>query len=439
MIDLRIKKEIFNAAYLPQLYNYDTRINVYYGGAGSGKSVFVFQKMILKALKFNNRRFLVVRKVQNTLRDSCFSLVKEILSEWHLYEECEINKTELTITLPNKSCFIFKGLEDEERIKSINDISDIVIEEATEIEPKQFTQLKLRLRSRQKYQQIHLMFNPISKVNWVYNKWFNEESETYSRKDTMVLKTTYEDNKFLPANFIEGLKDMERTEPAYYRIYALGEFANLDKRIYTNWHTERIDKDSILYTEDIHTGFLRVRKGCKCVFGLDFGFTNDETAFTCSIVDEPKRKIYVYDGFYEKGMLNEAIYEKICKMGHRKEIITADSASPKDITALKNMGLYRIRPAIKGQDSILHGINTLREYEIIVDESLTWIVDELQDYTWLKDKATGEYINKPNGRTKDHALDSLRYAVTTDLIEQGKELKTLPYSRLFNRYDEDYF
>ena len=87
---LKISKKIFNEAYLPQLTNYDTRYNVYYGGAGSGKSHFVFQKLVFKGLKFSNRKILVVRKVGNTLRDSCFAMVKTILSDWHISQKSRI-------------------------------------------------------------------------------------------------------------------------------------------------------------------------------------------------------------------------------------------------------------------------------------------------------------------------------------------------------------
>ena len=119
----KISKKMFNKTYLPELDNYNTRFNVFYGGAGSGKSVFVFQKMILKYLKYEKRKCLVIRKTQNSLKDSCFTLIKTILSDWHLYDQCKINKTDLTIELPNGSNFIFKGLDDAERIKSIAGMS----------------------------------------------------------------------------------------------------------------------------------------------------------------------------------------------------------------------------------------------------------------------------------------------------------------------------
>lgn len=398
----KISKKCFNEVYLSQLENYNSRFNVFYGGAGSGKSHFVFQKLILKYLKYGNRKCLVVRKVSNTLRDSCFALVKSILSDWQLYEQCKINKTDLTVELPNGSHFIFKGMDDPEKIKSIANIDDIVVEECTEVDEFDFDQLSLRLRSRNPYNQVHCMFNPVSKENWVYKRWF-KEGANYNKDNTVILHTTYKNNKFLPKEYIEDLLDMERTNPAYFRIYARGEFATLDKLIYTNWKEEVFDFREI----------LRTVKDSKAIFSLDFGFTNDPTAFVCSILDEINKKIWIFDGFEQKGLLNDEIAKKIIEMGYRKEVITCDSAEPKSIEELKRNGLDRVRGATKGKDSIINGINLLQQYEIIILPSLTWIIEEFKNYTWKKGK-DGEYINVPIDKY-NHSLDSLRYGITTEI------------------------
>lgn len=414
----KISKKCFNDVYLSQLENYNSRFNVFFGGAGSGKSHFVFAKMVFKYLKYPNRKCLVVRKVSNTLRDSCFALVKSILSDWQLYEQCKVNKTDLTIELPNGSHFIFKGMDDPEKIKSIANIDDIVVEECTEIDEFDFDQLSLRLRSRNPYNQVHCMFNPVSKENWVYKRWF-KEGATYNKENTVILHTTYKDNKFLPKEYIDNLLDMERTNPAYYRIYALGEFATLDKLIYTNWDVKEFDYREI----------LRTVKGSKAIFSLDFGFTNDPTAFVCSILDEINKKIWIFDGFEEKGLLNDEIAKKIIEMGYRKEVITCDSAEPKSIEELKRNGLDRVRGAVKGKDSIINGINLLQQYEIIISPSLTWIIEEFRNYTWKKGK-DGEYINVPIDKY-NHSLDSLRYGVTTEIGVKKVTLSFFDRSALF--------
>ncbi len=414
----KISKKCFNDVYLPQLQNYDSRFNVFFGGAGSGKSHFVFAKMMFKYLKYPNRKCLVVRKVSNTLRDSCFALVKSILSDWQLYEQCKINKTDLTIELPNGSHFIFKGMDDPEKIKSIANIDDIVVEECTEIDEFDFDQLSLRLRSRNLYNQVHCMFNPVSKENWVYKRWF-KEGAAYNKDNTVILHTTYKDNKFLPKEYIDNLLEMERTNPAYYRIYALGEFATLDKLIYTNWRVETFD----------YLKILKEVKGSKALFSLDFGYTNDPTAFVCSVLDEINKKLWIYNGFEEKGLLNDEIANKIIEMGYRKEVITCDSAEPKSIEELKRNGLDRVRGATKGKDSIINGINLLQQYEIVILPSLTWIIEEFKNYTWRKGK-DGEYINVPIDKY-NHSLDSLRYGVTTEIGTKKITLSFLDRSALF--------
>lgn len=376
---------------------------MYYGGAGSGKSVFVFQKLVLKYLKFEGRKCLVVRKVQATLKDSCFSLVKSILSDWHIHEQCKVNKTDLTIELPNGSLFLFKGLDDPERIKSIDGIDDIVVEECTEIDDFSFDQLCLRLRSPKPYNQVHVMFNPVSKSNWVYSRWFDENSDKYNADDAVVLKTTYKDNKFLPKSYIDNLLTMKKTNPVYFRIYALGEFATLGKLIYTNW---RVDDFS-------YRQILRNNTNAKAIFNLDFGYTNDPTAFGAEILDEVNKKIWVFEEFQEKGLLNDEIAKKIIDLGYRKEVITCDSAEPKSIEELRRNGLSRVRPSLKGKDSIINGINVLQQYEIIVHTSCTYIQEELKNYTWKKDK-DGVYVNTPIDKY-NHGLDSLRYGVTTEI------------------------
>lgn len=398
-MNFKISKKCFNAAYLPQLNNYSKRFNVYYGGAGSGKSHFVVQKMIYKYLKYPGRKCLVVRKVSSTLRESIFALFKSVIGDWQLYDQCKVNKTDMTIELPNGSLFIFKGIDDPEKIKSIANIDDIIVEECTEIDDFDFDQLSLRLRSRKEFNQIHVMFNPVSKSNWVYKRWFKDG---YNKENTVVLHTTYKDNKFLPDDYVNNLMEMKKSNPVYFRIYALGEFATLDKLIYTNWREENFDYREI----------LRKNKNSKAIFSLDFGFTNDPTAFVCSIIDQVNKKLWIFDEFQEKGLLNNEIAQKIIDLGFRKEVIVCDSAEPKSIEELRRNGLARVKGAVKGRDSIINGIQLIQQYEIIVNSKCTEIIEELKNYTWVKDKRTGEYINKPIDKY-NHGLDALRYGVSS--------------------------
>lgn len=397
-IKISVSKSIFNDVYLPYLTDYKKRFEVYYGGAGSGKSVFITQKLVYKYLRYSNRKCLVVRKVNNTLRDSVFALFKSILSNWGLYDLCKINKTDLTIELENGSHFIFKGMDDPEKIKSIADIDDIWIEESTELDDFDFDQLCLRLRSRNPYNQVFCSFNPVSKVNWVYRRWFADDA--IINENTRVLKTTYINNKFLPQSYIDNLLEMKKSNPVYYRIYALGEFATLDKLVYTNWKVHEFD-----YLKILKEKYNRI-----AIFGTDFGYTNDYTTLICSIIDEADKRLWIYDEHFERHMTNEDIFNMYTDHGVVGERIVADSSEPKSIEELRRLGCKRIIGASKGRDSILNGVQLLQQYEIIVHPRCVMIQEEFKNYTFVKDRSTGEYLNKPIDKF-NHGMDALRYSV----------------------------
>lgn len=334
------------------------------------------------------------------MRDSCFALIKSILSDWQLYEECNINKTDLTIELPNGSHFLFKGIDDPERIKSITNIDDIWVEECTEVNDFDFDQLCLRLRSNNVYNQVFCSFNPVSKVNWVYQRWFKEGVEV-NHSTTSILHTTYKDNRFLPKSYVDNLLEMSKTNPVYYRIYALGEFATLGKLIYTNWKVEAFD-----YKE-----LLKNNKNNYAIFGTDFGYTNDYTTLMCSLIDEVDKKIHIYDEHFETHLTNEDIYNMYVEKRVAGERIVCDSSEPKSIEELRRLGCKKVVGATKGKDSIINGIQVLQQYQIIVHPRCVNVIEEFKNYTWVKDKATGEYINKAID-SYNHGLDALRYSVT---------------------------
>jgi phage terminase large subunit len=389
MIDIRLSRSIFNETYLPYLVDYSHRYEVYYGGAGSGKSVFIAQKILFKAIN-SKRKVLIIRKTLNSQKDSCWRLMLEQLDQWQIRDRCRVRITDFAIELPNGSVLLFKGLDDSERIKSIVGITDIWIEEATELIEEDFDQLDLRLRARAANLQMFVSFNPISKVNYVYRKWFSETAAVGS--DTLIVKTTYKDNRFLPDEYIKSLESRIHTNPTYYKIYALGEFCSLDKLVYNNWRVEAFDPPM----------------DGKLVVGLDFGFTNDPTAIVASIVKDDD--IYVFREYTGTGKTNQQIADIITNMGFSKSLIIADSAEPKSVAEIRRCGIMRIRESQKGKDSIIHGIQRLQGYNIIVHPSCENLITELENYSWIKDKATGEYTNKPIDMF-NHSLDALRYSL----------------------------
>lgn len=392
-INLKIDRTVFNDAYYNALFDYSRRYEVYYGGAGSGKSVFVAQKLIVKAAT-SPRKVLVIRRYGTTIKESVFALLEDILKAWGLAKYCRFNRTDYSIYLPNGSSFICKGLDDEEKIKSITGITDIWAEEATELNAGQFTQLDLRLRAKVDGLQLYASFNPVSKANWVYLKWFAQEAE-YNRDQTSILKTTYKDNRFLTPEYVQALKDKEREDPVYYRVYALGEFCSLDKLVFSNWETREFNNADI--------------KGQLCV-GLDFGFINDPSALVASVLVEETKEIYVFKTWGDTNKTNPELAEIITALGFSKSVIIADSAEQKSIAELKRNGIIKVKPCEKGADSIIHGIQRLKQYRIIVAPECTGLITELQNYAWTKDRKTGEYVNKPIDEF-NHYIDALRYSL----------------------------
>lgn len=400
---------VFNRNIFEILTNYDNFTEVHYGGGSSGKSHGVIQKVVLKALKDWKypRRILWLRKVQSTIKDSLFEDVKDCLINFGIWDMCLWNKTDNKVELPNGAVFLFKGLDNPEKIKSIKGISDIVMEEASEFTLNDYTQLTLRLRERKHInKQIFLMFNPVSKLNWVY-KYFFEHGEPM--KNVMIRQTSYRDNKFLDEMTRQNLELLANRNPAYYKIYALGEFATLDKLVFPNYEKRLINKDELRHLPSY--------------FGLDFGYVNDPSAFIHSKIDVKNKKLYIIEEYVKKGMLNNEIANVIKQLGYSKEIITADSAEQKSIAEISNHDITRIRSAMKGKDSIISGIQYLNQFDIVIDERCFKTIEELDNYTWKKDKNTGEYYNEPVD-TYNHCIDALRYSVEMLMINNKKQKKT---------------
>lgn len=408
-INLNIPKpaKVFNRNIFNILTDYSHFTEVHYGGGSSGKSHGVVQKVVLKALQDWKypRKVLWLRKVGATIADSLFQDVKGCLVDFKIWDFCEWNKTDNRVTLPNGAVFLFKGMDNSEKIKSIKGISDVVMEEASEFHLNDYTQLTLRLREKKHLnKQIFLMFNPVSKLNWVYKYFFTGEPH----KNTLIQQSSYKDNKFLDEMTRQNLEDLASRNPAYYKIYALGEFATLDKLVFPK-HTERlISPDEV--------------KHLPSYFGLDFGYINDPSALIHVKIDTKNKQLYIIDEYVKTGMLNDEIANVIKQLGYAKERITADSAEKKSIAEIKRKGIERIKPAMKGADSIISGIQFISQFDIIVDERCTKTIEELNNYTWKKDKNTDEYYNEPVD-TYNHSIDALRYSVEELMLKdkQGKK------------------
>lgn len=359
------------------------------------------QKIVLKAAA-NRRRVLMVRKVKNTISQSIFRLTLDVLRRMHgMLPGYKIDKSELVISMANGSQFIYRGLDDAEKLKSIADITDIVIEEATELSLNDFTQLDIRLRPPEAVcPQIYLMFNPVSRGNWCYERWIERPPD-----NAAVIRTTYQDNRFLSREYKKTLEELIRVNPAYYRIYCLGEFASLDKLVFPTYEKRLIGEAEI--------------REFPLFVGLDFGYVNDPSAIVWGRLDEKGRRIFVTGEYVRKGMLNAELCDALRQLGFAKEVVVADGAEQKSIEEIRRGGISRIRAAKKGAGSVMQDIERMLGYRLVVDERLTEVVFELEHYAWQKER--GEYINRPADRY-NHCMDALRYGLQAVMEKRGMRI-----------------
>ena len=395
MVDLvKFQSHVKNKspAFVP-LFQNKLRYEIPWGGAGSGKSHIVARKLLYRMLNESDvkHNFLIIRKVDRTIKKSVWTLMKNIISIWGLTDQFQFNQTDRTMIWKfNGAQFMFSGLDDVEKLKSIEGVTSIWVEEATELNQEDFEQLDLRLRGEFGcLKQISLTFNPISEQHWIKKIFFDSPME-----GVFTLKTTFLDNHFIDDEYKMVMQNKKVTNPRFYNIYALGSWGTAEGLIFQNVTQRLIREDELT--------------GLDCVQGLDFGYTNDPSAFNQTYIDLKNKRIFIFDGFYEKGLSNNAITAKIKELALHRHMTTADSSEPKSIDAIKAKGV-RVQGAQKGKDSINSGIDFLLDYEIILNAHLVEFMTEFNNYSWAIDKKTNKTTNKPVDDF-NHFIDSLRYA-----------------------------
>lgn len=393
-MDIVLDKNLFNEVYLPNLFDYSYRYNVFYGGRCSGKSYYISDKLCIKGLN-DKRRMLFMVKQGNKVKETIWTLFINTLHKFKIYDKCKINKTDFTIELPNGTYIKMCGMDDPEKAKGFVDIDTVWLEECTAFNVDDVELIDGTIRGSKANKEIYFSFNPISKDNWVY-RYFGFDTGVIP-KNTFILKTTYADNKWCDKAEIDRLENLKQRDYARYKIEALGDFATLDKLVF-EYKVEEFN------TKDVITDRT------KALFGIDFGFVNDPTAFICSIADVDNMKLYVFDEHFQRGMLNSDIAKMICDKGYSKEQIIADCAEQKSIEEIRKCGIQRIKKCRKGKGSINHGIVKMKEFEIIVHPRCVNLINEFNNYSWKKDPRTGEYTNVPVDAW-NHGIDALRYSM----------------------------
>lgn len=383
-------------------WHFKGRYRVCKGSRASKKSKTTALWYIHNMMKYKGANTLVIRKTYRTLHDSCFTELKWAINRLGVQKYWDIKESPLEMTYKKTGQKIyFRGLDDPLKVTSITVESGSLcwcwIEEAYEImSESDFDMIDESIRGIVDdglFKQITLTFNPWNEHHWIKKRFFDDPND-----NTLAMTTNYMCNEWLDEADEKVFETMKKQNPRRYRVAGLGEWGIVDGLVYENWEEKLFDIEEIKKLSSIESAF-----------GLDFGYTNDPSALFCGLIDLPSKTIYVFDEMYKKGLSNEKIYENIYSMGYAKETITADCAEPKSIDRLYDLGLYRIRSARKGKDSINAGIDYIQDFKIIIHPRCVNFITEISNYTWQEDK-NGKKINKPIDDF-NHLMDSMRYAL----------------------------
>ena len=398
-------------------WNYKGRYRVVKGGRGSKKSTTTALWIIYNMMKYPLANTLVIRRVFNTHKDSTYTQLKwasNVLKVSHLWK---FSKSPLEATyIPTGQKILFRGLDDPMSITSITvehgHLCWCWFEEAFQVmNEDDFNKVDMSIRGelpKGYFKQITLSFNPWSEKHWLKKRFFDIEDE-----DVLAITTNYACNEFLGEDDKKLFEKMKINNPRRYNIEGLGNWGIAEGLVYSNF--EELDFD----IEEI-----KKRKNIKSAFGLDFGYTNDPTAFICLLVDLDNMEIFIFDEHYQKAMSNKMIVDMIKYKGYAKERIIGDSSEPKSIDDIKKQGIYRIKGARKGKDSILNGIQYIQDFKIYVHPKCENTIIELSNYVW--DTKDGNAINKPID-DYNHLMDALRYSLE-DIRLGGKAFDRSKYN-----------
>lgn len=395
-----------------QFWDFKGRYLVCKGSRASKKSKTTALKIIYRMMQpqYREANAIVFRKTYRTLKDSCFSDLRWAIHRFEVDDFWETRLSPLEITYkPTGQKILFRGLDDPLKVTSISVDKGYLcwawLEEAYELlKEEDFDMIDESIRGAipdPLYKQWIITFNPWNEKHWIKRRFFDRQDD-----NILAMTTNYKCNEWLDASDLKLFEDMRLHNPRRYRVAGLGDWGIVEGLIYENWVERSFTLDDIRH--------------CQTISGLDFGYTNDPTAFLIGFIDQDAKKLYIWDEIYKKGLTNRVIYQEIQDAGYAKEKITADSAEPKSIDELRELGL-RVHGARKGRDSINNGIQYIQDYQIIVHPRCVNFLTEINNYTWDSDKF-GDRINVPIDDF-NHLMDALRYAVS-DLQKGTPKVKT---------------
>lgn len=358
----------------------DKRYYVFYGGAGSGKSVFVMQ-WLLKTAAEQAINVLVLRQWREVVRESVIEPFHQVVSAFGLVWDDLYHKSERTFTI-GKSRIVFGGLDNVEKYKGTN-WGYVWIEEATDITEKDLDLLNLRLGRDAENAKFVLTFNPIDANHWIIKRFVNNPPA-----DALVHHSTYLDNyAFLSQQFIHQIEDLISKDENLYRVYALGIPGVLQNIIYSKWRVEPITEQPQWH----------------CA-GLDFGYNNPSAMV---YIQQRADGYNVHEVLYQSGMTNTDLIAWLRQYHPRNLLIYADSAEPQRIEEIRQAG-FLITGANK---SVKDGIDFCKAQTLLISPQSDNLLKEIRGYKWKELKGGGA-IDEPV-KANDHAIDAMRYAMRT--------------------------
>lgn len=398
--------KLYNPVYLKEFKVRD-RFRHRFGSAGSGKSLFTAQQEIVESYEpvRQNRKTLCVRHVANTLKDSVFQELCDVITAWGLWGDFKKTTSPLSLlNLITNVEFIFRGLDDVGKLKSVKGVDRAWIEEATDMKSsRELNQIDARLRGFD-YCQIVLTYNPIDE-----NHWLNTEIHQVLPKDHTILKTTYKDNVRMLAkdpNYAARIESYKNTAPNFYRVYGLGQWGVVTEGLMF----ENVSTAAEFPQEQIKVGTYFEYRDDIHFYGLDFGYTNPTALIAGHVQDAaPKQRYIQKEILYQTGLDGPGLVTEFDRIKVRKDVpMFADSARPEMIATLKAGG-YQCRPCKKFAGSVMSGINIMRRYDLMVAAGSKNLMREYQNYQ--KKEVDGHWVDEPAANQVDHAIDGARYGI----------------------------
>lgn len=396
------------------------------GGYGSSKSYHIAVKLIRKLLE-EKRKALIVREVFDTLRDSCFDLLQEVADAMGVDGCMTFTSSPMQVRFRNGSRIIFKGMDKPAKLKSLNGVSIVWIEECSEVKYGGFKEILGRLRHPSQSNHIILSTNPVSKGNWCYKYFFQDkkekvfilDDEELYKKRIIVLGNTYyhhstvDDNYFVPEDYVHQLDDLQVHDPDLYRIARKGRFGVNGRLVFPQFEVQPEDK---------------VRQTMKAVRtpieknGMDFGFVTSYNAVVRMLIDHEEKILYIYDEYYSRDKTDPEIAADIGKW--KDVLIKADCSEPKAIRYYRQLG-FRMKPCRKFKGSReVYTKKVKRFRKIICADSCRNVIDELQDLTYAVDR-DGEIV-EDEFSIDPHTLSAIWYGLddyeVTDLKGGGMQV-----------------